>query len=158
MDVITAHDGDAAWRAGLHRARNLPNVCFLGWVDHARLGEFLNSFDVLFMSYSRCNFNTNACPAKLWDYIGTGKSIVANTGNPETLLWCEVVHVGATPAKFTAHLQSALAGEPPKLSEHRLQIAQEHTWEALSRRVEGIIATGLAGRIAAPRHYRADEL
>jgi hypothetical protein len=41
----------------------------------------LNSFDVLLMSYSECNFNTNACPAKLWDYLGTLLPIVANTAD-----------------------------------------------------------------------------
>jgi glycosyltransferase involved in cell wall biosynthesis len=132
-------DGDSAWREGLQRARNLPNVHFLGWVDHARLGEFLNSFDVLFMSYNRCNFNTNACPAKLWDSLGTGKPIVANDANPETLLWREVIHIGETAAAFAEKLRLALLGEPAGLRQRRLAIAQEHTWEMLSHRMERVL-------------------
>jgi glycosyltransferase involved in cell wall biosynthesis len=131
-------DGDVAWREGLRRARSLPNVHFLGWIDHATLGEFLNGFDALFMSYSRCNFNTNACPAKLWDYFGTGLPMVANDGNPETLLWREVVHIGETAAAFAEKLHRVLHGEPAGLRQRRLAIAQEHTWERLSYRMEEV--------------------
>jgi glycosyltransferase involved in cell wall biosynthesis len=132
-------DGNSAWREGLERARNLSNVHFLGWIDHARLGEFLNSFDLLFMMYSRCNFNTNACPAKLWDSLGTGKPIVANDANPETLLWREVIHIGETAAAFAEKLRLVLRGEPAGLRQHRLAIAQEHTWERLSHRMEEVL-------------------
>jgi glycosyltransferase involved in cell wall biosynthesis len=135
-------DGDAAWRAGLERVRTLPNVSFPGWVDHAKLGEQLIGFDVLLMPYARCNFNTNACPAKLWDYLGTGKPIVANDANPETLLWREVVRIGATPEAFAAAIQEVLHGEPALLSARRLQIARDHTWEKLAGRLQTMLTGG----------------
>ena len=133
-------EGDATWRKGLERARTVPNIKFLGWVEHARLGEKLNGFDVLLMPYALCHFNTNACPAKLWDYLGTGKPIVANDANPETLLWSEVVHIGATPEAFAAAIRSALTGEDAHLSRRRLEIAREHTWDKLSQRLERILS------------------
>jgi glycosyltransferase involved in cell wall biosynthesis len=139
--------GDAAWSVGLARARQLPNVTFLGWIDHAQLGKHLAGFDVLLMPYSRCHFNTNACPTKLWDYLGTGKPIVANDANPETLLWREVVYVGATPEAFARAIRAALTEPDTRLYERRLQIAREHTWEKLGQRLESILA-------AAPAHPR----
>lgn len=132
-------DGDSVWGEGLQRVRSLPNVHFLGWIDHTRLGEFLNGFDALFMSYSRCNFNTNACPAKLWDFLGTGKPIVANDANPETLLWREVIRIGETATAFAEKLRMALLHEPDGLRQRRLAIAQEHTWERLSDRMEEVL-------------------
>jgi glycosyltransferase involved in cell wall biosynthesis len=133
-------DGDAAWRAGLERTRQLPNVKFLGWVEHSKLGEHLAGFDVLLMPYSHCHFNTNACPAKLWDYLGTGKPIVANDANPETLMWREVIYVGETPGTFARAIGEALAEQGSELRERRLAIAREHTWEKLGERLERILA------------------
>jgi hypothetical protein len=108
-------------------------------VDHVRLGDFLNSFDVVFMSYSRCNFNTNACPAKLWDYLGTGKPIIANAANPETLLWSEAIRVGDTPGQFVGAVRDALAEDGLELRTRRLEIAHAHTWEQLGHRMEAIL-------------------
>lgn len=132
-------DGDAAWRAGLARARMVPNVKFLGWIEHAKLGESLSSFDVLLIPYSHCNFNTNACPAKLWDYLGTGKPIVANDANPETLLWREVVRVGANAEAFALAVRDALEEQGTIMRERRLQIAREHTWERLGGQLERML-------------------
>jgi glycosyltransferase involved in cell wall biosynthesis len=133
-------DGDAAWRAGLERARRQPNVTFTGWVEHAKLGEHLRAFDVLLMPYAHCHFNTSACPAKLWDYLGTGRPIVANDANPETLLWREVVRVGVTAREFAAQVQDALQNPEPAQRDRRLAIAREHTWEKLSERLEKILS------------------
>lgn len=134
-------DGDAAWRAGLARARGQRNVKFLGWVDHAKLAEHLAGFDVLLMPYAHCNFNTNACPAKLWDYLGLGKPIVANDANPETLIWSQVVRVGATAEVFAAQVCDAFAEQGNALRERRLAIAHEHTWEKLAGRLERILTS-----------------
>jgi teichuronic acid biosynthesis glycosyltransferase TuaH len=132
-------DGNTAWRAGLQRARSAANVHFLGWIEHARLGDYLHAFDILLMPYTHCHFNTNACPAKLWDYLGTGKPIVANDANPETLLWSKVVRVGAKPEQFANAIRDALGEQGTALRQSRLEIARAHTWEQLSRRMERII-------------------
>jgi glycosyltransferase involved in cell wall biosynthesis len=139
-------EGPSAWRLGLNEARALPNVHFVGWVDHDLLGEFLQAFDVLLMCYSECSFNTNASPAKLWDYMGTGRPIVANAANPETLLWREFVRVAPTPQEYALAIEHALDPEPPAISERRLQTAREHTWDKLSGRIEGIVS----GRTTSP--------
>lgn len=133
-------DGDPAWYAGLERARQQRNVKFIGWVDHKKLGERLAEFDVLLMPYTHCNFNTNACPAKLWDYLGAGKPIVANDANPETLLWREVVRIGPTPEAFAAALREAGAEQDGAMRQRRLEIAHAHTWEQLSHRLETILS------------------
>lgn len=132
-------DGDDAWRSGLAEASRRPNIKFLGWVDHARLPERLATFDVLLMAYSQCNFNTNACPAKLWDYLGMGKPIVANTANPETLLWRELIHIGATPAAYSEAVRAALGEKQIAPRERRLAVAKAHTWDKLSERLERIL-------------------
>jgi glycosyltransferase involved in cell wall biosynthesis len=142
-------DGDANWLEGLRRARALPNVHFIGWVEHSAIGVYLRAFDVLFMCYSECRFNRNASPAKLWDYLGSARPVVANDRNPETLLWREVIRVGASPDAFAQAIGEALAEQGKELPERRLEIARAHNWEELSRRLEEIIAPML--HLEAPR-------
>jgi hypothetical protein len=113
-------------------------------VEHDQLGDYLNAFDVLLMCYSDCQFNRNASPAKLWDYLGTGLPIVANDRNPETLLWCEVIQIGETPEAFAEKLRRVLVTESAALRERRLEIARAHTWEQLSKRWESIVTAAFA--------------
>lgn len=134
--------GNANWWAGVERARVLPNVHLIGWVEHATLGDHLSNCDVLLMPYAKCRFNDNACPAKLWDYLGTGKPIVANGNNPETLFWREAINVAETPETFAQEIERALneadrEGASPR--EQRLGIARDHTWEKLGERLAELI-------------------
>jgi hypothetical protein len=108
-------------------------------VEHAQLGDYLNAFEALFMCYSDCNFNRNACPAKLWDYLGTGKPIVANANNPETLLWREVVRVGADAVQFAGAVREALAETGESSRHRRLEIARAHTWNKLAERMQPML-------------------
>lgn len=137
--IPTCHDGDSKWRRGLERAKRCPNVHFIGWIEHAHLGDYLNTVDLLFMCYSECQFNTNACPAKLWDYFGTGLPVVTNAANPETLLWRDVVHIGRTPDEFATAMRGVLIGERAGLRERRLQIAHDHRWEELAVRLQAML-------------------
>lgn len=132
-------DGNPEWLRGLRQARELPNVHFIGWVEHSALGEYLRAFDVLFICYSDCRFNRNASPAKLWDYLGSARPIVANDRNPETSLWREVIRVGGIPGAFAEAIDQALAEQGSELRARRLEVARAHTWEQLSRRLEEII-------------------
>jgi glycosyltransferase involved in cell wall biosynthesis len=135
--------GSSLWWGGVKRARALENVHFIGWVDHNDLGDHLASFDVLLMPYAACPFNDSACPAKLWDYLGTGLPIVANTNNPETLLWKDVVYVAERPSDFANLIEVAL-DEKRLVREtaaiRRLRVAQDHTWDKLAARLEELIA------------------
>ena len=149
-DLPSERDGNASWWSGYKRARKLPNVHFIGWIEHAQLGDFLQSFDVLVMPYSECTFNVNACPAKLWDNLGSGRPIIANEANPETLRWREIVRIGRTPSGFAEEIRSALRRDSVEDRQRRLEIAHAHTWENLNHRLETAIATCETVRIFTP--------
>jgi glycosyltransferase involved in cell wall biosynthesis len=137
----TRADGAEVWWQGVERSRALPNVHLIGWVNHFDLGKHLAAMDVLLMIYSRCSFNDSACPAKLWDYLGTGRAVVANANNPETMLWRDVVAVGDTPMAFAARLDEALAeaaSGAPERREARLAVARAHTWDRLAERLAAL--------------------
>lgn len=133
------NDGDPHWWAAYERARALPNVYLVGWVDHDQLGRHLAAMDVLLMLYAKCAFNDSACPAKLWDYLGTGLPIVSNANNPETLLWREIVSIGDSPIELVEAIKKSIntAGlEYVSAQEARLAVANDHTWPKLGRRLK----------------------
>lgn len=131
-------DGSAEWWKGVERCKLLSNVMFIGFVPHEQIGTYLQSFDVLLMLYSDCNFNKNACPTKLWDYMGTSRPIVANSTVPEVQLWKDFFHVVETPKQYVMAIRKALA-EPSWKSNERLKIAKANTWREQAFKLHNII-------------------
>ncbi|MEP0911407.1 glycosyltransferase [Leptolyngbya sp. GB1-A1] len=131
-------DGSADWWQGVERVQRLQNVHFIGFVPHERLGEYLQSFDVLLIPYSLCNFNLNACPTKLWDYMGTSLPIVANSVVPEVRQWEHVIHIAEDPGEFVQKLGRALAN-PAWKAQERLDIAQAHTWTQQGKKLKQLL-------------------
>lgn len=121
-------EGSPEWWQGVEQVHRLPNVHFIGRVPHNRLGEYLQSFDVLLMLYSSCNFNLNACPTKLWDYMGTSLPTVANNVVPEVNLWRHLILVSENSEEFAKNIRFALTN-PNWRSQERLEVAQAHTWK-----------------------------
>ncbi|NEO94471.1 MAG: glycosyltransferase family 1 protein [Moorea sp. SIO3G5] len=128
------NDGSAEWFQGVETVRSLSNIHFLGRITHERIGEYLQSFDVLLMSYYQCNFNLNACPMKLWDYMGTSLPIVANNVVPEVNLWSDIIFVSENPEEFARNIRFALAN-PDWKSQQRWEVAQDHTWKKQAQKL-----------------------
>jgi hypothetical protein len=137
-----ASGGTGEWWGGVERVRRLANVRFIGRVPHERLGEHLQSFDVLLMAYSDCNFNRNCCPMKLWDYMGTSLPIVTNDVVPEVRQWRHVIRVARDPAEFVAHIRASLA-RPGWMSAERLEVAKSHTWRLQALKLRTALETRL---------------
>lgn len=132
-DLPQPNDGSEEWRLGVEKIKNLSNVHLIGRLPHDQLGEYLQSFDVLLMLYSNCEFNLNACPAKLWDYMGTSLPIVSNDVVPEVNSWSNLLLISDNPDHFTKNIRLALANSQWKSSE-RLETAKAHTWKKQSKK------------------------
>jgi glycosyltransferase involved in cell wall biosynthesis len=137
-DYPLVSDGCNEWWQNVNRVKMLSNVHFIGAVEHYRLGEFLQSFDVLLMCYVQSEFNNSICPTKLWDYMGTARPIVANDVVPEVNIWKDVLWISENPTKFIENIYEAFDSPFWKSSE-RLLIAKQHTWSSLSERLLDII-------------------
>ncbi len=140
-----ASDASSDWWPGYRRLKQQPNAHFIGWVPHDELGSYLTSFDVLLMLYAPCRFNRNACPAKLWDYLGTSRPIVANDVVPEVALWDDLVYVRDTATEFVRALDEAMT-ENNALPVRRLQIARRHTYSELGRRTAALLEDDYTAR------------
>jgi glycosyltransferase involved in cell wall biosynthesis len=137
-DLPKPSDGSDEWWQGVQRIKLLSNVYFIGRVNHDQLGEYLQSFDVLLMVYSNCEFNLNACPTKLWDYMGTSLPIVSNDVVPEVNLWNELLLVSVNSDQFVSNIKLALDAPHWKSSE-RLGTAKNHTWQKQAKKLFEII-------------------
>jgi hypothetical protein len=102
------------------------------------VGEYLQSFDVLLMPYSQCEFNLNACPMKLWDYMSISLPIVANNVIPEVNQWSHLVLISTDPAHFAANVRFALAN-PNWKSPERLATARAHTWQKQAQKLHHLL-------------------
>ena len=131
-------DGSSQWWQGVIQIRKLANVHFIGHVPHEKLGDYLQSFDLLLMCYSQCNFNDNICPTKLWDYMGTSLPIVANDIVPEVNLWRDYLLVANNIDQYVEYIQFAL-NNPDWQAQTRLDIAQQHTWNKQADKLHQIL-------------------
>ena len=137
-DLPSSKDGSNEWWEGVKKIKLLPNVHFIGRVNHDQLGEYLQSFDVLLMVYSICEFNLNSCPTKLWDYMGTSLPIVANNVVPEVNQWNDLLFVSENSDRFASNIKLALDNRHWKSSE-RLATAKNHTWQKQAEKLFEII-------------------
>jgi hypothetical protein len=137
-ELPTEAEGSSDWWQAYQKAQSLPNIHLIGKVAHSRLGEYLQSFDALLMLYSNCNFNINACPTKLWDYMGTSLPIVSNNVVPEVRLWQEVIHIAQHPNEFATKLRLALQ-QPDWKAQERLNIAKSHTWHHQAQKLHHLL-------------------
>jgi len=139
-DLPQSNEGSEEWWFGVEKAKQLSNVHFIGRVSHSNLGQYLQSFDVLLMLYSDCEFNLNACPTKLWDYMGTSLPIVTNNVVPEVNLWENLLLVSSDPDSFASNVRLALAN-PKWQSAERLETAKAHTWERQAQKFHELLRT-----------------
>ena len=108
----------------------LPNVHRLGEVPYAKLPEHVAAFDVCTIPFRRTPLTEATNPVKLYEYLATGKPVVARR-LPELEPFADVVELYDASEQFDAALERALSRRPDEeaISARRRQIARENTWE-----------------------------
>jgi len=124
--------------ADLSALDGLPNVHRLGEVPYAGLPEHLAAFDVCTIPFRRTPLTEATNPVKLYEYLATGKPIVARR-LPEIEPFAGagaddgggLIELYDRPEEFDAALERALSRRPDEeaIAARRRQIARENTWE-----------------------------
>jgi GT2 family glycosyltransferase/glycosyltransferase involved in cell wall biosynthesis len=124
--------------ADLSALDGLPNVHRLGEVPYAGLPEHLAAFDVCTIPFRRTPLTEATNPVKLYEYLATGKPIVARR-LPEIEPFAgagadaggRLIELYDRPEEFDAALERALSRRPDEeaIAARRRQIARENTWE-----------------------------
>ena len=116
------------WRAAYQRCVQLPNVHFLGWRPQGSITLYNEAFDVCMIPYRVDHpFNRVCSPAKIMDYMATGRPIVS-TGLPECLLYTDLFDVADSSDAFLAAIERILAqGSDDGRADARWDWARAHT-------------------------------
>jgi len=105
----------------------LPNIHFLDPVPHRELQDHLHAFDVCVLPHLVNAHTAGNDPIKLYDYLSTGRPVVA-TPVAGTERLTGVVRVARTPAGFSAEVEAALRETDPGAEALRLATARRNTW------------------------------
>jgi glycosyltransferase involved in cell wall biosynthesis len=126
--------------------RDLANVHFHPLVPHSELADYLGLFDVCLIPHLDNAHTAGNNPLKLYDYLTTGKPIVA-TRISGLEGFEDVVAVARDHERFIHAVEDAVHDPgPPAAVAARLARAAEHSWEARAAQVEAAIARALADR------------
>lgn len=124
----------------------VPNVVFHPLVPYAKLADYLALFDVCLIPHLDNPHTAGNNPLKLYDYLTTGRPIVA-TRVAGTAGFEDVVHVAAGRDEFVQAVERAVAAEEPEtMAARRMARAAEHTWEARARQVEAALLAAVRDR------------
>jgi glycosyltransferase involved in cell wall biosynthesis len=97
-----------SWQNAMRRCLGKSNVVTLGWRPQESIHRYIRSFDVCLIPYRTDHpFNRACSPAKIADYLGTGRPIVA-TALPECQLYEHLFHVAADSDQFVDVVRSVL--------------------------------------------------
>ncbi len=118
------------------RLPRAPNVHVLPAVPYEHLPSYLAAFDVCILP-NRINAYTDGNdPLKLYDYLATGKPIVATrTAGTERLT--ALIRVAADAASFVRAVEEALAEPDGALRRQRQEVARLHSWDVRIGEVVG---------------------
>ena len=111
------------------------NIHMPGPVPYLKIPEVMAQFDVCIVPHVETSFTESLNPIKLWEYLASGKPIVATNiaGFRDYARFCRIAS-GSGP--FVAACRAAL-DEPEHRSSERSAEVLRHTWEA---RVDTLLA------------------
>ncbi len=113
---------------------HLPNnVYFLGKKPYAQLPDYMQNFDCCCLYYNtKETFNNYRNPKKLMEYFATGKPVVC-VDIMQVRKFSDNVYIAKDYEQFSSLLTKALCEDTPEKRQQRIDIAHNHTWDAIAR-------------------------
>ncbi len=118
------------------------NITFLNEMPYALLPRYLYGFDICIIPFLINDLTLNTNPVKLYEYLVSGKPVVA-TAMPEVMaVESRLAHVGLDHDDFIAKLGVAMAESGDReLSRFRREWACQQSWSHRIRQFEAAAAT-----------------
>jgi glycosyltransferase involved in cell wall biosynthesis len=149
-----AHPEITPW---IQQLAALPNVRFLGSKTVQELAAYPQHFDVCIMPYKRDDYTKYIYPLKLHEYLAGGRPVV---GTPIASLESldGLILLPTNTEQWTDALSQALDGPANTTDERRRRqdLAKQHDWEVLVRKIAGLIAQRLGPDFAQELKRRCD--
>jgi hypothetical protein len=126
-----------------------PNVYLLGPRPYSALPAYARQFDVAMIPYRLIPETYHANPAKLREYLATGRPVVS-VSNPEIDKFSDVIRIGRSREEFLAHLDQLIAhGEPHEAVTRRMNLAAACSWDLRVAEIAAMVEARAGERIAA---------
>ncbi len=128
--------------ADMSALKSAPNIKLLGARDHNEIPAYIKGFDVALIPYLKTPFTDSVYSCKLNEYLAIGVPVVSTDMREVRAFsarYPDTVAIGQDKADFIVKVKQAL--DDPRirsqgLSERRIAVAKENTWE---KRFEGIV-------------------
>jgi teichuronic acid biosynthesis glycosyltransferase TuaH len=108
----------------------LPNVYFIGRIPYDEMPAVLKGFNVAIIPFKNDEVSRTIFPLKLFEYMGTGKPVVATDFNldlqeftADTIAYC------STADEFSKYLLLALNEDTRLKQARRIEIAAQNSWD-----------------------------
>jgi teichuronic acid biosynthesis glycosyltransferase TuaH len=110
----------------------------LGGQPPERVPALMRALDVGLIPYLDTAFNRNSNPVKFYEYLALGMPVVS-TDIPTLRRFERVASVGPRDT-FVDRVRATLAAQPDGLERERVEVARDHSFGALLRRLEEVPA------------------
>jgi glycosyltransferase involved in cell wall biosynthesis len=127
-------------RAGVDRVSNLPNVHLLGVRPYERVPDYLAGMDVGLIPYRRGQWTDGCFPAKLLEYLASGRPVVA-TDLPGLAAYATVAQLAPDAPSFVAACQRAAAERDPDAQARRRAVASASSLDARCQLIEDLLCS-----------------
>jgi glycosyltransferase involved in cell wall biosynthesis len=123
-----------------------PNIHLTGPVPYEQMPQVLKGFDVAIIPFKKDEFSENIFPLKLFEYLGSGKPVVATNFNTDlkdftlsTVAYCNDA------ASFAEAILIGLYNDTEEQKQARLAIAGQNTWERRGDEFSELISDHMSG-------------
>ncbi len=122
---------------------HLENTDFLGFISYDHLPEYYRDVDVWILPYNINKLTDNMSPLKLYDYLATGKPIVA-TMMKQIMPFVEVIYAAENENEFLTGIELALSeGYSKERADKRICFARENSWLNRYQEIKSILELNL---------------
>lgn len=129
-------------RTNIDSLSSLKNVRILPAKDYSELPKYVACFDVCIIPFKVNELTQSADTIKLYEYLATGKPIVA-TSLTQAKRYSNVVRVANSVEEFEKLLEEALCEEYSEIQEKRMRIARQNSWDERAKTIETLISLKL---------------
>ena len=111
----------------LKQLTKLPNVHMIGSIPREDVPAYVSYFDICLIPYKSNEYNEASFPLKFWEFMATGKPIVAS-GVPELAEYEPMIAYANNPKEFSQKITIILASGA-KMDQARAKLASHHGWD-----------------------------
>lgn len=110
----------------LKKLKKLPNVHMIGSIPREHVPAYVAYFDICLIPYKDNEYNRASFPLKFWEFMATGKPIVAS-GVPELKAYEPLIAYAHNHQEFSQKIEAIVQSNTEK-NLQRIALASKHGW------------------------------